>query len=164
MAIVNNVTRLLDSHKISYFAYELPAEKLGAMETAGLLGVDESIVFKTIVVIRENSKKPILVVIPGNRVVDLKLVASTFGEKKVTLPSEHEAETITGLQAGGISPLALINKRFTVVIDVVAQNFAEIHISGGQRGLNIKLGVSDLAKLTTAKFAPISTQIPGSRK
>jgi Cys-tRNA(Pro)/Cys-tRNA(Cys) deacylase len=164
MAIVNNATRLLDSHNISYFAYELPAEKLGAIETAGFLGVDESIVFKTIVVTREMSKKPILVVLPGNRVVDLKLVASAFGEKKVTLPSEREAEIITGLQAGGISPLALINKRFSVVIDVTAQNFAEIHISGGQRGLNIKLGVADLANLTMAKFAPISAQIPGSGK
>jgi Cys-tRNA(Pro)/Cys-tRNA(Cys) deacylase len=164
MAIVNNVTRLLDSRKIPYIAYELSSEKLGAKETAGLLGVEESIVFKTIVVTREKPKKPILIVLPGTRVVDLKLVANALGEKKVTLPTEREAEAITGLQAGGISPLALINKGFKVVIDVYAQNFAKIHISGGQRGLNIKLGVDDLAKLTMAKFAAISTQIPGSEK
>ena len=156
MATVNNVTRLLDSRKIKYAAYELPLERLGAQETAGLLGVDASIVFKTIVITREKPKKPILIVVPGTRIVDLKLVATALGEKKVTLPTEHEAEAITGLLAGGISPLALINKGFMVVIDVSAQDFTEIHVSGGQRGLNIKLGVSDLAELTKARFATVT--------
>ncbi len=70
-------------------------------------------------------------------------------------PTEREAEELTGLQAGGISPLALIHKGFQVVIDASAQSQAEVHISGGQRGLNIKLAVADLAKLTNARFAPV---------
>jgi Cys-tRNA(Pro)/Cys-tRNA(Cys) deacylase len=88
--------------------------------------------------------------------VDLKLLAAALGEKKVYLPTEREAEQLTGLQAGGISPLALINKGFQVVIDSSAQNYGEIHVSGGQRGLNIKLPVPDLAKLTNARFAKVS--------
>ena len=159
MAIVNNVTRMLDSRKIIYEAYELSPEKLGAQETADLLGIDASIVFKTIVITREKPKKPILVVLPGTRIVDLKLVATAVGEKKVTLPTEREAEAITGLLAGGISPLALINKGFSVVIDVSAQDFTEIHISGGQRGLNIKVGVEDLLELTKARFAAVTRPI-----
>ncbi|MGA7193212.1 MAG: aminoacyl-tRNA deacylase [Anaerolineales bacterium] len=156
MPIINNVTRLLDSHKIKYSAYELPAEKLGALETARLLNVDPNIVFKTIVVTREKPKKTLLVVVPGNSTVDLKLVAAALNEKKVHLPTEREAEELTGLQAGGISPLALINKGFQVLIDSSAQNFNEIHVSGGQRGLNIKLSVADLVKLTNARFAIVS--------
>ena len=156
MAIVNNVTRLLDFRKVKYTSYELPAEKLGALDTARLLNVEAATVFKTIVVTRDKPKKTILVVIPGTAVVDLKLVAIAFGEKKVYLPTERDAEAITGLQTGGISPLALINKGFQVVIDVSAQDYSEIHISGGQRGLNIKLPVNDLAKLTNAIFAAVS--------
>jgi Cys-tRNA(Pro)/Cys-tRNA(Cys) deacylase len=156
MPIVNNVTRMLDSHKISYTAYELPAEKLGALETARLLNVDPANVFKTIVVLREKPGKPLLVVVPGTSEVDLKLLAAALGEKKVRLPSEREAEALTHLQAGGISPLALINKGFQVLIDSTAQGFAEIHVSGGQRGLNIKLPVKDLVKLTNARFANVS--------
>ena len=34
MPAANNITRLLDSKKIRYTAFELPAEKLGALETA----------------------------------------------------------------------------------------------------------------------------------
>jgi Cys-tRNA(Pro)/Cys-tRNA(Cys) deacylase len=62
------------------------------------------------------------------------------------------------LQAGGISPLALINKGFQVVIDSSAQNFSQIHVSGGQRGLNIRLSPLDLAKLTNARFAVIASK------
>ena len=156
MAIVNNVTRYLDAHKVKYIAFELPTDKLGALETARLLNVDPASVFKTIVVTRDKPKKPLLVVVPGPSVVDLKLLATALGEKKVYLPTEREAEALTGLQAGGISPLALINKGFQVVIDSSAKNFVEIHVSGGQRGLNIKLPVDDLVKLTNARLAGVS--------
>jgi Cys-tRNA(Pro)/Cys-tRNA(Cys) deacylase len=155
MTPVNNTTRQLDSRKIEYEVFELPAEKLGADETARLLGVDPMVVYKTIVISREKGK-PILAVIPGNHRVDLKLLAAAVGEKKVNLPSEHQAEQLTGLQAGGISPLVLINKGFQVLIAIEAENVGEIHISGGQRGLNIRLPVHCLVKLTRARVARIS--------
>jgi Cys-tRNA(Pro)/Cys-tRNA(Cys) deacylase len=156
MPVVNNVTRFLDSRKIVYHAYETPAEKLGALETASILNVAPEVVYKTIVVTRDKPKKPLLAVVPGPSNVDLKLLAAVVGEKKVHLPTEREAEQLTGLQAGGISPLALLNKGFQVVIDSSAQQYPEIHVSGGQRGLNIKLGVHDLIKLTNARVAAIS--------
>jgi len=155
MTTVNNVTRFLDSRKVHYQAYETPAEKMGAVEAATFLNVPPEMVFKTIVVTREKPKKPLLAVVPGPISVDLKLLAAALGEKKVHLPTEREAEQLTGLQAGGISPLALINKGFQVVIDSSAQKFPEIHISAGQRGLNIKLPVADLIKLTHARLASI---------
>ena len=158
MPIVNNVTRLLDSRKIPYTAFELPPEKLGALETARLLDVDPAAVYKTIVVTREKSsgKKPLLAVIPGPNQVDLKALAAFLGEKKVYLPTEREAEALTGLQAGGISPLALLNKGFQVLLDISAREQAEIHVSGGQRGLNIRLPVDALVRLTNARLAQIS--------
>jgi Cys-tRNA(Pro)/Cys-tRNA(Cys) deacylase len=155
MAAVNNVTRLLDSRNIKYQAFETPAEKLGALESARFLGVPAEMVFKTIVIKREKPKKPLLAVIPGAGNVDLKRLAAFLGEKKVHLPTEREAEQLTGLQAGGISPLALINRGFQVVIDSSAQDQGDIHISGGQRGLNIRLPASDLIKLTNARVASI---------
>lgn len=159
MAVVNNVARMLVSRKIKYTAYELPVEKLGAVETARLLDVDPALIFKTIVITRDKPKKSLLVVIPGTSEVDLKILAAALGEKKVRLPTEHEAEELTGLQAGGISPLSLINKGFQVIIDSSALDRSEIHVSGGQRGLNIKLAANDLAKLTNARFAAVSRPI-----
>ncbi|MGE5073754.1 MAG: YbaK/EbsC family protein [Anaerolineae bacterium] len=80
MAIVNNVTRLLDQRHISYEAFEVPAEKLGARETAALLGIYAAVVYKTIVVTRDKPRKPLLVLVPGDSVVDLKLVAAALEE------------------------------------------------------------------------------------
>jgi Cys-tRNA(Pro)/Cys-tRNA(Cys) deacylase len=154
--ISNNITRMLDAKKIPYTAYELPIEKLGAIETARYLGVPLGQVFKTIVVKREGKGKPILAVVPGTAEVDLKRLAKALGEKKLQLPSEHEAEQTTGLQAGGISPLALINKGFQVVLDSSAQDYPEIHVSGGQKGLNIRLSVEGFTKLTNARLADVS--------
>jgi Cys-tRNA(Pro)/Cys-tRNA(Cys) deacylase len=156
MVPVNNVTRLLDARKVHYSAFETPPEKLGALETARFLNVPVETVFKTIVVTRTGPGKPFLALVPGNREVDLKLLAGVVGEKKVILPSEREAEKLTGLQAGGISPLALINRGFQVVIDDTAKSHTEIHVSGGQRGLNIRMRVEALARLTNAGFAAIS--------
>ena len=159
MPVVNNITRFLDAHHVSYTIHELPAEKLGALETARRLGVDPQLVYKTIVVTRLKGK-PVLAVIPGPHRVDVKLLAAVLGEKKLVLPTEQEAERLTGLQAGGISPLALINKGFQVALSAEAQGRAEIHISGGQRGLNICLPVTALLELTHARLGPISLPDP----
>ncbi len=154
----NNITRMLEAKKIPFSAYELPAEKLGAVETARLLGAPLEQVFKTIVVKREGRGRPILALVPGSAEVDLKQLAKALGEKKLFLPTEREAEQLTGLQAGGISPLALINKGFQVVLDSSAQDYTEIHVSGGQRGLNIRLPVDALIKLTNARVDRIIQQ------
>lgn len=157
MPAVNNVTRFLDSRKVPYETFELPPQKHTALDVARLLDFEPDSVFKTIVVTRTKPGKPLLVVIPAPASVDLKKLASAIREKKVHLPTEREAEQLTGLQAGGISPLSLINKGFQVVIDSSAKKYDEINISGGQRGLSIRLPVDDLARLTRARFAFVCT-------
>lgn len=151
-----NVTRLLDQRKIPYTAHQLPPEKLGALEAANYLGVPAEEVYKTIVVLRISQGKPILALVPGTHEVNLKALAKVIGEKKVKLPTQREAEKLTSLQAGGISPLALLNRGFQVLLDSSAELHQKIYISGGQRGLDIHLPVSDLINLTNAKVAEIS--------
>jgi Cys-tRNA(Pro)/Cys-tRNA(Cys) deacylase len=153
--VSNNVTRLLDNRKISYQAHDLPREKLGAGEVARLLQVPPEIVFKSIVIIRRGPGKPILAVVPGNREVDLKALARAVGEKKVSPATQREAEELTRLEAGGISPLALVNRGFEIVIHQSALDQEFIHISGGERGLNIQLAAKDLIQLTGGKTAAI---------
>ncbi len=156
MPVRNNVTRLLDAQKIPYETVQLDtSEKLSAVEVAARMGVPAEQVFKTIVIIREGRGKPILAVIPGPLEVDLKAVAEAVGEKKVSLPTQRGAESLTGLQAGGISALALINQGFEVLLDEFAEAFEEIYVSGGQRGLDVRLAVADFIRLTGAKLAGI---------
>ncbi len=152
----NNVTRLLDSRKITYTPHELPKEKISALEAANLLGADPNLVFKTIVTLRLKIGKHILAVVPATTHLNLKALAKAVGEKKVRLSTQTEAENLTGLETGGISPLALINKGFQVVIDSSAKSHPQIYISGGQRGLNIQLNPGDLIKLTNARVSDIT--------
>lgn len=164
MSTKNNVLRLLAQRGIHFRAHELPARKIGAIEAAEILGIDPALLYKTIVVVADKAGKSLLALVPGTTVVDPKKVAAAIGEKKVHLASERQAEQLTGLQAGGISPLALLNRGFRVLIDESAVKLMEIHISGGQRGLNIRLSVEDLARITGARFASISAPDPAVDK
>ncbi|NOQ39606.1 MAG: Cys-tRNA(Pro) deacylase, partial [Anaerolineales bacterium] len=115
-----------------------------------------SIIFKSIVIERVNPGKPILAVVPGDKEVNLKALAKVLGEKKVIAATQKNAERLTKLQAGGISPLALINRGFEIVIDDSVLNQETVHISGGELGVNIRLPSRDLVDLTQAAVANIS--------
>lgn len=153
----NNVTRLLETRRIPYLVFELPAEKISAIQAAALMGIPAEQVYKSIVALRQAKGKPILAIVPATSEVDLRRLAQAVGEKKIRLATERQAEDRTGLQAGGISPIALINRGFQFVIDQSAERWEQINVSGGQLGLNIRLGVKDLIELTHARVAPIAT-------
>lgn len=155
MPPTNNVTRMLAARKISFEAHELPNEKLGGLEAAAYLGVDPSQMFKTIVALPD-SGKPVLALVPANAELDLKALGRTLGGKKMRTSTQAQAEQLTGLQVGGISPLALLAKGFQVVMDESAMVFESIYISGGQRGLNISLAPGDLQSLTRALTGAIA--------
>jgi len=158
MMIANNVTRLLDNRKINYKAFELPRQKLDAEGTASLLNVPLSIIFKSIVIERVTPGKPILAVVPGDKEVNLKALAKVVGEKKVITATQKNAEKLTKLQVGGISPLALINRGFEIIIDNSVLDQRTVHISGGELGVNIRLRSQDLVDLTRASVAKISRE------
>ena len=147
--------RLLESRKIAYAAktYDASGEFHSATEAAALIGAPADAVYKTLVVLREPPKsgKPVLVMIASPREVDLKLLAKALGEKKLRMASQNEAESLTGLRVGGISALALLNRGFEICIDEPALALDQVHISAGQRGIDLQLAVKDLIALTRAK-------------
>ena len=151
----NNVTRFLDSKKAAYqmhlFDYNAGVES--AVQVAEAIGLPPTQVFKTLVVLPDQpNRKPMLVVIPGPDTLDLKALAKGAKLKKAKMATHAEAEALTGLQTGGISPLALINKGFDVYLDDQAQQFDTIAVSAGQRGANLQIGVKELIKLTNARL------------
>jgi Cys-tRNA(Pro)/Cys-tRNA(Cys) deacylase len=147
--------RLLDGKKVTYQVHEYSAEERDAEIVALEIGVPASQVFKTLVVTRP-LQKPMLVMIPADRQLDLKKLAKAVGEKKVKMAGHSEAELLTGLQVGGISALALTNKGFAVFLDKSAESFDQIYVSAGQRGLDIQLTVKDLVKITRARLVEVT--------
>jgi len=158
-----NAMRLLDARQVTYRVKEYDPTRAfhSAEEAAVLIGAPVESVYKTLVVLRDPStslgagapgkSKPLLVMIPANRELDLKLLAKEIGEKRVRMATQREAEQLTGLQVGGISALALLNRGFQVVLDASAQTLKAIHISAGVRGVDIELGVEDLIAVAQAR-------------
>lgn len=139
------MTRFLDSKRVSYrvHTYDYDAGVRSAVEVASVIGLPPEQVFKTLVALPdEPNRKPLLVVIPGPDTLELKALAKATGLKKVKMATHAHAEALTGLQTGGISPLALINKGFQTVISAQALAYETIAISAGQRGANLQLAVS----------------------
>ena len=130
---------------------QYPPEERDAVQIAETLGMHAREVFKTVVVVRQ-SGKPMLVMIPSDRQLDLKKLAKAVGEKKVKMATHREAEALTGLQVGGISALALLNRGFAVFADRSAEALETITVSAGQRGLQVKLPADALLTLSQARI------------
>lgn len=154
-SLKNNVTRLLDGKRVSYtvHTYDYDAGIHSAVEVASAIGLPPDQVFKTLVaLIDQPGSKPLLVIVPGPATLQLKDLAGAIGAKKVKMAEHKQAEQLTKLQTGGISPLALINKGFAVYIDERARAYETIAVSAGERGANVELPVADLVKLTNARW------------
>jgi len=159
MTFTNNVTRFLDKKRVKYqaYTYDYDAGVRSAVEVAEAIDLPPEQVFKTLVALTNDAKrKPLLVVIPGPDTLDLKLLAKVVGAKKVRMAAHEQAEELTGLQTGGISPLALINRGFDVYLDEQALAFDSIAVSAGERGVNILVPVADLVKLVRARTGVVS--------
>lgn len=152
--------KTLDGKKIPYEAFSYPDDLRDAEEIAAFLGMPADEVFKTLVVQPpEAGKKPLLVMIPADKQLDLKKLASEIMAKKLKMATHREAESMTGLQVGGISALALINRGFQSLIDSSARESSHVVVSAGKRGLQLRLSVSDLARITNAKFVAVTSEV-----
>jgi Cys-tRNA(Pro)/Cys-tRNA(Cys) deacylase len=158
-AFKNNVTRMLDSKRVPYtvYTYDYDAGVHSAVEVAQAIGLPSEQVFKTLVAVADQPRsKPLLVAVPGSATLNLKALAKTVGVKKIKMAEHKQAEQLTKLQTGGISPLALINKGFDVYLDARARAYETIAVSAGERGVNIELPVAELVKLTRARWVDVA--------
>lgn len=154
--------RALDGKRVSYDVLAYPDDMRDAEEIALILDLEPEEVFKTLVVLPpEPGKKPLLVMIPADTQLDLKKLASAVGAKKLKMATHREAEQLTGLQVGGISAVALLNKPFVVLIDASVLNVRRICISAGKRGLQLRLAPDDLIKLTNARPVDVAARDDG---
>lgn len=150
-----NAMRALDARGVPYDVVAFAPDVRSAVGVAESAHVPAREVFKTLVVVRPKGR-PLLVMAPGDRSVDLKRLARSVGEKRLSMASHAEAESLTGLQTGGISALALLGRPFDVVIDAAARELPHVLVSAGRRGVNLRLAVSDLVDVTGATWVEAS--------
>jgi len=96
-----------------------------------------------------------LLVVPGDRRVDLKAAAKALGTKNVRLMPFSEAEAISGYPPGG-TPTIGHKTQMRVIVDEELAGFETFFCGGGSKDRLLELRVDDVKRLTDAIVANIS--------
>ncbi|MDR1602000.1 MAG: Cys-tRNA(Pro) deacylase [Tannerella sp.] len=150
-----NAARLLDQAKIKYelIPYEFDENDLSASHVAKALNEPIEQVFKTIV-LKGDKSGYFVCVIPGDSEVDLKKAAKVSGNKNCDLIPQKDLLPLTGYIRGGCSPVGM-KKRFPTYIHETCLLYEHIFVSAGQRGLQMRIGITDLIEATEVETAEI---------
>lgn len=152
--IKTNALRKLDQKKIPYetYTYEV-TDELDGVTVANKIEKPYAQVFKTLVL--RGKLNYYVAVIPVVATLDLKSMSKVVGEKKLELLPVNNLEKLTGYIRGGCSPVGM-KKLFPTVIDSSAEQFEEIIVSAGQRGIQMQVPLQSLVNLIHAKVSPIT--------
>lgn len=152
-----NAMRELDRAGISYEVREFEETDVSrgvGMRIAEQLGEDPDSSLKTLVCVAPSGDH-VVCCIPVACEVDLKKAAAAAGEKSLSLMPIKDLEAVTGYVRGGCTPIGM-KKSFPTLIDETAQLYDEVGVSGGRRGLSIRLSPDDLVVFLGATLADIT--------
>lgn len=154
-----NAMRELERGGVAYEAitFEEPdptgVSDLG-VRIANMLGYAPEQGFKTLVCVAPAGGH-VVCCVPSGDELDLKKAAAAAGEKSLSLMPIKDLEAVTGYVRGGCTPIGM-KKPFPTLIDETAQLYDEVGVSGGRRGLSIRLSPDDLVAFLGATLADIT--------
>lgn len=157
MGSKTNAVRLVEQAGISCKEqfYEYQEDDLSGIHAAQALGMPPEQVFKTLVA--RGPKTGIHVYcIPVCCELDLKKAAKVAGDKSMELVAVKELLPLTGYIRGGCSPVGM-KKQYPTFLDETCILYEEIAVSAGEWGHQMLLNPEDLAKITNATYADITT-------
>jgi Cys-tRNA(Pro) deacylase len=157
---VTPAVRLLRERKVEFephlYIYE---ERGGTRHSADALGVDEHAVVKTLVMETE-ARKPLVVLMHGDREVSTKNLARAIGAKSVQPCDPAKAQKHTGYLVGGTSPLGT-RTRLPVYAERTIFELPKIYLNGGKRGFLVSLDPQDLRALLSLEEVDVAIQSQG---
>ncbi len=152
---INTLKKKKVVHVLHQYDHDPKHESYG-MEAAEVLGLDPSLVFKTLMFCINGEPRNLAVaIIPVDKKLNLKLAAKAAGGKKAEMANPDIAQKTSGYIVGGISPLGQ-KKLLPTFVDASAEGLDKFYVSAGKRGLDVELSPADLAKLTRGRFAPLT--------
>ena len=148
---ITQAVRFLREKKVEFVPrhYEY-VEKGGTRESAKQLGVDEHAVVKTLV-FETNEKKPLIVLMHGDREVSTKNLARYLGVKSVEPATPEKATKLTGYLVGGTSPFGT-RTVMPVYVERTIFDLDKIYINGGKRGFLVEIEPSVLRNIQAVEI------------
>ena len=143
---VTNAVRVLREHAVAFthhpYEYE---ERGGTAVSARGIGVEEHVVIKTLVM-EDDAKKPLLVLMHGDREVSTRNLARHLGVKTIAPCEPAVADRHSGYQVGGTSPFGTRRAMPVYMQQSIAQ-LPYIYVNGGRRGYLVGMPPADLMRV-----------------
>jgi Cys-tRNA(Pro) deacylase len=138
--------RFLKGWGVIFTLHSYDYEERGGTGVAALeLGVDEHAVIKTLVM-EDEAKRPLIVLMHGDRQVSTKALARAIGVKTVSPCDPAVAERHTGYRVGGTSPFGT-RKPLPVFMEETIASLPRVYINAGARGLLASVAPNELIRL-----------------
>ena len=131
-------------------------EKGGTKHSADELGVDEHAVIKTLVM-ETDQRKPLIILMHGDREVSTKNLARQLGVKAVTPSKPEVAQKHTGYLVGGTSPFGT-RTQLPVYAEQTIFELPLIYINGGKRGFLVSISPQVLRDVLDAKEVNVAIE------
>ena len=153
-----NAMRELERAGVSFevLTYEVDESDLSGIHVSEQLGEDPGQGFKTLVTQAPDGSH-VVCCIPVAEELDLKAAARAAGCKSLAMMHVRDLLPTTGYVRGGCSPVGM-KKRFPTLIDGRCMRYEQTFISGGKRGIQLKLAPDDLIAHTGATVASICAE------
>jgi Cys-tRNA(Pro) deacylase len=147
---------VLRKHVVAFTEHEYRYEERGGTAVSSReLGVDEHSVIKTLVMEDEN-KKPLIVLMHGDREVSTKNLARQIGAKTVSPCAPDVAQRHSGYRVGGTSPFGT-RKPLPIFMEKTIAELGRLYINGGRRGFLVSMAPADLIRVLSPTLVDAAT-------
>ena len=138
--------RTLRQNKVEFTPHLYSYEARGGTRVSSeQLGVPEHAVIKTLI-FEDEAKKPMCILMHGDREVSAKNLARQIGCKSVAPCAPEVADRHSGYQVGGTSPFGL-KRAMPIYCERSIEALPRIYINGGARGFLVGLDPSELFRV-----------------
>jgi Cys-tRNA(Pro) deacylase len=135
------------------FTYE---PRGGTRHSAEVLGVDEHAVIKTLI-FEDDAKKPLCILMHGDREVSTKNLARHIGVKQVGPCAPEVADRHSGYQVGGTSPFGL-RRAMPIYMERSIAELPTIYINGGARGFLVAIAPGELVRVLAPTLVDVAVE------
>ena len=153
---VTSAIRVLREHGVPWtdhvYAYE---ERGGTAVSARELGVPEHACIKTLIM-EDDAKRPMIVLMHGDREVSTKNLARAIGVKSVQPCAPAVADRHSGYQVGGTSPFGT-RRAMPVYLQRTIEELPYLYVNGGRRGYLVGMTPGDLVRVLKPTIVDIAT-------